>query len=642
MKDFSKTTHFDLVRYAALAFASLVLFEVSSSSLRSEPDNEPSISKKSIPSWRQPPAWEKGLVIYEVATKAFTSPNGPQSGTFDSLKAKLPYLQELGITGIWLSGHSLSDSRHFYNIWTQYAVIEPERIDPSLGTEEQFRELIGEAHRRGIRIFLDVVDHGVMATSSLVKSHPDWFLGGSWGMVDYDYMGGHTDLDDWWVKIWTDAIVNWGADGFRLDTNTPRPDLWARIRQNAFAAGHPIIIFEEFNRTIPGVTDFSQHDTFIGNQFTGTPAPALVDNIPYYYAVRFGHGGTYKVRIQYADGSSSSGSSNCQGPLRVGFLGRTEDKASYVRNPGFGTPPDGIPDVQLSVANVEDKPIQNVVVTVDMVSNYRQGQWALVQDNVSATEFAAPLAMEGRAPVVQLYLPTTSYGASIMLSCHDNGWTADLGSGFGAFPLGKNPYTAQGSRSLFGYSFLFTPMVPIFMAGEEFDAVFHSLPTLSTELFGGKNPGKGRWLYGSMLNWSESSKPGHREMLDDVKRMLVIRRQEADVLAPQIRGDIEPQLAAVPYTANVTVPAPYMRWNGNTAIVVLGNRNTDEDASIKLKIPVEVLGPTLNASYKITDLWNGGEAKLLSAAQMANYGQTVKRDKTERGGVGVLKIERVE
>src|ERR1019366_3091346 len=88
------------------------------------------------------PAWAPDLIIYEIATKGFTSPRGPETGTFNSLKAKLPYLQELGITGIWLTGHSLADSHHFYNIWTQYANIEPDKIDPSLGTPEEFKALI--------------------------------------------------------------------------------------------------------------------------------------------------------------------------------------------------------------------------------------------------------------------------------------------------------------------------------------------------------------------------------------------------------------------------------------------------------------------------------------------------------------------
>ena len=128
------------------------------------------------------PKWGRDLIIYEIATKGFTSPNGPESGTFNSLRTRLPYLENLGITAIWLTGYSLCDAHHFYNIWTQYAVIEPGQIDPSLGSEKEFKDLIEEAHRRGIRVFLDVITHGLMPNSSQIARNPQWFRGGSWGL----------------------------------------------------------------------------------------------------------------------------------------------------------------------------------------------------------------------------------------------------------------------------------------------------------------------------------------------------------------------------------------------------------------------------------------------------------------------------
>src|ERR1035437_7463864 len=216
------------------------------------------------------PEWMKDLVIYEVATKGFTSPNGPESGTFNSLREKLAYLQELGITGIWLTGYSLCDAHHFFNIWTQYAVIEPDKFDPTLGTAEEFKALIREAHRRGIKVFLDVITHGLMEDSPVIKQHPEWFRGGSWGMTDFDWTGGHTDLDDWWVKIYTEYVTVHGVDGYRLDVSIYRPDLWERIRKNAAAAGHPIVIWEEANSVIPGVTDFSQRENVIGTTGEGS------------------------------------------------------------------------------------------------------------------------------------------------------------------------------------------------------------------------------------------------------------------------------------------------------------------------------------------------------------------------------------
>ena len=314
------------------------------------------------------PDWARHLIIYEIATKGFTSPNGPESGTFKSLQARLPYLQELGITGIWLSGHSLADAHHFYNIWTQYANIEPQTIDPSLGTPEEFKALIANAHERGIRVFLDVHVHGILSFSPLIKEHPHWFRGGSWRMTDYDWRGGHTDLDDWWVNVWTEYVTRYGVDGFRLDHRIYRPDLWERIRQNAARAGHEIVLFEEDDAVIPGVTDFTQHDRMLRVPPPGSLNPHLVHDIPGFYDRIFGRKGYYRVEIQYADdGTRASGDTNGQGSLHIRLDGLTADKICRRINDDHA---DGIPDIQLTVENVASKPIEEIVVQDDM-----GGQW---------------------------------------------------------------------------------------------------------------------------------------------------------------------------------------------------------------------------------------------------------------------------
>lgn len=258
----------------------------------------------------QPPSpeWMKDLIVYEVATKGFTSPNGPESGTFRSLQSRLPYLQELGINGLWLTGYSLADAHHFYNIWTQYAVIEPDKFDPTLGTAADFKQLIEQAHRRGIKVFLDVITHGLMSDSPVIRQHPNWFRGGSWGMTDFDWTGGHTDLDDWWVKIYTDFVTIYGVDGYRLDVNIYRPDLSERIRQNAAAAGHPIVLWEEMNAVIPGVTDFTQRENVIADPDTGALNQVFVHDLPGFYDRKFGRTGYYQVEIKFQDCSIVEGS----------------------------------------------------------------------------------------------------------------------------------------------------------------------------------------------------------------------------------------------------------------------------------------------------------------------------------------------
>jgi hypothetical protein len=70
------------------------------------------------------------------------------------------------------------------------------------GTPEDF--LIDEEHRRGIRVFLEVITHGAMPDSSLLKRHPDWFRGGSYGMVDYDWDAERLQINDiYWTALGT-------------------------------------------------------------------------------------------------------------------------------------------------------------------------------------------------------------------------------------------------------------------------------------------------------------------------------------------------------------------------------------------------------------------------------------------------------
>ncbi len=448
------------------------------------------------PSQPASPVWMKDLIIYEVATKGFTSPHGPESGTFNSLRSRLTYLQELGITGIWLTGYSLCDPHHFYNIWTQYAVIEPDKFDPALGTAQEFKLLIHEAHQRGIKVFLDVITHGLMKDSPVIKQHPAWFRGGSWGMTDFDWAGGHTDLDDWWVRIYSDFVTVYGVDGYRLDVNIYRPDLWERIRRNAAVAGHPIVIWEESNAVIPGVTDFTQGENGIATHEANVLNQVLVNDLPGFYDRKFGRGGLYEVQIQFADGARMKGNTKGEGRLGVHLAGLSTDRVSRRRG---DTQPDGLPDVRITLENVLDKPIANITVRNDMGDEWqlRAEEW---EARPLVVDAAKPNGSLIAATSLDIYIATLSWGSSILLSCHDNGWTG--------FPLDKIPYVAQGSRSMFGYSFLFSPMIPIFFSGEEFNATFHALPELTPDLYGGKDAGKGRWLYGCMLDWNEINEPG--------------------------------------------------------------------------------------------------------------------------------------
>ncbi len=203
--------------------------------------------------WNQKMNWVKDLVIYEVNPYAFTSPNGAGidgggSGTFKSMNEKIPYLSDIGINGIWLAGFSHATS-HFRGIPSVYATTDPSVLDPRLGTTEDFKQLIATAHKYGIKIFLDVITHGVTNDSPLLTEHPDWFEGTSWGMTDFKY--DHPGFRKWWVATWTNYVIEYNIDGFRLDgpngydSDEKTLAIWDEIITFCGLHGKEILVFPE-------------------------------------------------------------------------------------------------------------------------------------------------------------------------------------------------------------------------------------------------------------------------------------------------------------------------------------------------------------------------------------------------------------
>jgi len=94
--------------------------------------------------------WPYG-VNYEVFVLAFADGNGDGKGDFKGLTAKLDYLQDLGVGGIWLMPIMPSPTYHKYDV-TDY-----KGIHPDYGTEEDFKKFVEEAHKRNIRVLVDLI-----------------------------------------------------------------------------------------------------------------------------------------------------------------------------------------------------------------------------------------------------------------------------------------------------------------------------------------------------------------------------------------------------------------------------------------------------------------------------------------------------
>ena len=109
------------------------------------------------------PLWFKDAVIYEMHVRAFYDSNGDGIGDFRGLTQKLDYLQDLGVTALWLLPFYPSPLRD-----DGYDIADYTRIHPDYGTMRDFRVFLNEARRRGIHVITELV---VNHTSD---QHP-WF-----------------------------------------------------------------------------------------------------------------------------------------------------------------------------------------------------------------------------------------------------------------------------------------------------------------------------------------------------------------------------------------------------------------------------------------------------------------------------------
>jgi len=107
--------------------------------------------------------WYKDAVIYQVHVKAFCDSDGDGIGDFRGLTGKLDYLQDLGVTAIWLLPFCPSPLKD-----DGYDIADYTGIHPAYGTLLDFKNFLREAHRRGLQVITELV---VNHTS---EQHP-WF-----------------------------------------------------------------------------------------------------------------------------------------------------------------------------------------------------------------------------------------------------------------------------------------------------------------------------------------------------------------------------------------------------------------------------------------------------------------------------------
>src|SRR5881275_1044268 len=98
------------------------------------------------------PLWYKDAIIYELHVKTFYDSNADGIGDFRGLIEKLDYLQELGISAIWLLPFYPSPLKD-----DGYDIANYLDVNPTYGTIDDFREFMQAAQARGMQVMIELV-----------------------------------------------------------------------------------------------------------------------------------------------------------------------------------------------------------------------------------------------------------------------------------------------------------------------------------------------------------------------------------------------------------------------------------------------------------------------------------------------------
>ncbi len=148
--------------------------------------------------------WYKDAIIYQLHVKAFADSNNDGIGDFAGLTEKLGYLQDLGVTTLWLLPFYPSPGRD-----DGYDIADYGAINPDFGTMKDFKRFIVEAKRRGLRVITELVinhtsdqhDWFKRARRSDPKSSArNWYV---WSDTDQKYLGTRIIFTDTEKSNWT-------------------------------------------------------------------------------------------------------------------------------------------------------------------------------------------------------------------------------------------------------------------------------------------------------------------------------------------------------------------------------------------------------------------------------------------------------
>ena len=206
----------------------------------------------STPGTRKSPDWLRSSVVYEIFPRNFS-----KEGDLNAITARLDELKDLGVDVLWLMPiHPVGEKMRKGPFGSPFAVRDFYAINPDYGTTNDFKRLIDETHKRGMKLVMDIVA-GQTSWDSVLMEHPDFYKKDTNGVIippdpawtdvaglnyaNPDVRRYMTEMMKYWLK-------DFGVDGFRCDVAPTVPvDFWEAVRDELEKINPQVIVLADAN-----------------------------------------------------------------------------------------------------------------------------------------------------------------------------------------------------------------------------------------------------------------------------------------------------------------------------------------------------------------------------------------------------------
>ena len=184
---------------------------------------------------RTSPAWLRDGVIYEIFPRDFSS-----SGDLNGVTAQLDRLKNLGVTILWtMPIHPIGEKGRKGDFGSPYSIKDYYAVDPNYGTLDDYKRLVSEAHKRGLKVIMDLVANHT-AWDSVMMKHPEFYKQDANGKIippvpEWTDVAGlnyaSPQLREYMIAMFKYWVQTCDVDGFRCDVASMVPtDFWVQAR----------------------------------------------------------------------------------------------------------------------------------------------------------------------------------------------------------------------------------------------------------------------------------------------------------------------------------------------------------------------------------------------------------------------------